>query len=162
MAGADAQDAGQEFADGHPARDDAASEMVRRLGLRHAAATHVGEHARQQESGQEAHERWDRKQPQPRRSKPEQTVADLIDASRKQHRGKSRDDADHNGQNQEKLIFAQPQLLSGSGWSRHGSAPPCWRPMRTSARSRGVAGEQALDVGRAIRSRRSTPASSVS
>ena len=47
--GADAQHAGEELAERHARRDDAAVQVIRRLGLRHAAAAHVGKHLRQQD-----------------------------------------------------------------------------------------------------------------
>ena len=50
MAGADAEHAGDELAERHAAGNHAARQVIRRLGLRHAAAAHVGKHLRQQES----------------------------------------------------------------------------------------------------------------
>ena len=51
----DAQRARQELADRNAQRNHPALQVVRRLGLRHAAAAHVGKHRGEQHAGQQAH-----------------------------------------------------------------------------------------------------------
>ena len=75
---------------GTRAGNHAAGQVIRRLGLRHAAAADVRKHLRQQDAGDEAHERRDGEQPQPRRSQAEQAVAGLLDRHREQDRGRGR------------------------------------------------------------------------
>ena len=145
MAGADAQHAGDEFAQRHAAGDHSAGQVVRRFGLRNAAPAHIGKDLGQQESGDEAHERGDGKESKTRRRQAEQPMAGLLDGDREQHRGEARQDADDDRQDQKQLILAQPQLLRAGQRSAHRASAPCFRPMRASAWSSAVAGPQTLN-----------------
>ena len=138
-------------------------QVIRRFGLRDAAATDVRKHLRQQDAGHDAHERRDGEEAQPRRGEAEQAMAGLLDRHGEEDGGQPADDADDDRQDQEDLVLAQSQLLRAwdDGLAHRGSAR-CLRPMSASAWSSGVAGPHRCAISSSRRSIRSTPASTAS
>ena len=113
--------------------DHAARQVIRRFGLRHAAAAHVRKDLRQQKPGDEAHERRDGEQAQTRRSQAKQPVAGLFDRQREQDGGESGQHADDDRQDEKDLILAQPELLRTRQCRAHRVSAPWRRPISSSA-----------------------------
>ena len=74
----------------------------------------------------------------------EQAVARLLDRHREEDRGQAGEDADHDRQDQEDLVFAQAELLRARDGVAHFASASCRRPIRANAWSSGVAGPQRL------------------
>ena len=85
MAGADAQHAGDELAEWHVGGDHTPGQVIRSFGLRNAAPANIWKHLGQQDSGDDAHQWRNGKEPETRRSEAEQPVARLFDSHRKRH-----------------------------------------------------------------------------
>ena len=154
----DAQDSGDELANRHSRANHAARQVVRRLGLRHAAPSHVGKHLRQQHARHQTHERRHEQQPAARWRQAEQSVARLLDGDREDDGREPGHHADDDGEHEKDLMLPQAQRLRADRF-RHGVPPPWRRPMRTSASSSGIGGPQWATAYCSTRETRSTPAS---
>ena len=119
---------------GTRAGNHAARQVVRRLGLRHAAAAHVGKHLRQQNARDEAHRAAGRRTAAARDgARPNSRWLVCSIATREQHGGEAGEDADDDRQDEKQLVLAQPQLLRARDGVAHFASAPCRRPMRASA-----------------------------
>jgi hypothetical protein len=79
MTGADTEHAGQKLPDWHARWDMTLVKMKRGFRLRHAAAAHAVEHAREQHTGDDADQRWNEEGPRRRRYQSEQQVVRSLD-----------------------------------------------------------------------------------
>jgi hypothetical protein len=101
MPATDAHDAGDELADGHTPRNDAARVVIRLLGLRNSASAYLRKDLGEQHPRPEAHERRDDEPPAIGRLEAKHHPAGRFDGEMKEHGREPCEHADHDREQDE-------------------------------------------------------------